>query len=73
MTTSAAQSYKLPISPPLDQGDSGLCSVCATLHMLETDFLTQHPGSKITLSRGALQRHSIMDRFQRQITGNSAH
>ncbi len=41
--------------------------------MLETNYLAKHPGSKIALSRGALQRASIMDRFQREITGNSTH
>ena len=68
-----AQSYKLPITAPLDQGDSDLCWVYATLSMLETDYLAKHPGSRIALSRGALQRVSIMDRFQREITGNSTH
>jgi hypothetical protein len=68
-----AQSYKLPISPPLDQGDSGLCWVYATLSMLESNYLAKHPGSKIALSRAALQRFTIMDRFQREITGNSTH
>ena len=68
-----AQSFNLPITPPLDQGDSDLCWVYATLSMLETNYLVTHPGSRIALSRGALQRFSIMDRFQREITGNSTH
>ena len=68
-----ARSYKLPISPPLDQGDSDLCWVYATLSMLETNYLAKHPGSHIALSRGAMQRFSILDRFQRDITGNSTH
>lgn len=69
----AAESYKLPITPPLDQGDSDLCWVFATLSMLETNYLELHPGSTIRLSRGALQRASILDRFQRAVTGNSTH
>jgi hypothetical protein len=68
-----AKSYKLPISPPLDQGDSDLCWVYAALSMLESNYLAKHPGSDIALSRGALQRLSILDRFQRDITGNSTH
>ena len=59
----------LPITPPLDQGDSDLCWVYATLSMLETNYLYRHPGSKISLSRGALQRDSIADRFARLIRG----
>ena len=69
----AAQSFKLPITPPLDQGDSDLCWVYATLSMLETNYLVTHPVSRIALSRGVLQRFSIQDRFQREITGNSTH
>ena len=64
-----AESYVLPITPPLDQGDSDLCWVYATLSMLETNYLFRHPGSKISLSRGALQRDSIADRFARLIRG----
>ena len=69
----AAESYKLPITPPLDQGDSGLCWIYSTLSMLETNYLVRHPGSTLRLSRAALQRASILDRFQRDITGNSTH
>jgi hypothetical protein len=68
-----AESYKLPVSRPRDQGDSDLCWVYATLNMLETNYLSKHPRSTIDLSRGALQRRSIEDRFQRQITGDSSH
>ena len=64
-----AESYVLPITPPLDQGDSDLCWVYATLSILETNYLYRHPGSKISLSRGALQRDSIADRFARLIRG----
>jgi hypothetical protein len=70
---SVAESYKLPVTPPRDQGDSDLCWVFATLSMLETNYLARHPGSTIALSRGFLQRESILDRFQRLVTGNSAH
>ena len=31
-----AESYALPITPPLHQGDTGLCWMYATLSMLET-------------------------------------
>ena len=51
----AAERYALPITPPLDQGDSDLCWVFAALSMLETNYMVRHPGSKIALSRGALQ------------------
>ncbi len=71
--TTAGESYKLPISPPRDQGDSDLCWVFATLNMLESNYLQKHPGSHIELSRGAVQRASIADRFARLITNNSAH
>jgi hypothetical protein len=64
-----AESYVLPITPPLDQGDSDLCWVYATLSMLETNYLYRHPGSKISLSRAALQRDSVADRFARLIRG----
>ncbi len=63
----AAERYVLPITPPLDQGDSDLCWVYTTLSMLETNYLYRHPGSRISLSRGALQRDSIADRFARLI------
>jgi hypothetical protein len=65
------ESYKLPISPVRDQGDSDLCWVYATLSMLETNYLAKHPQSKIQLSRALVQRSSIADRFRRRITGNS--
>ena len=64
-----AESYLLPITPPLDQGDSDLCWVYATLSMLETNYMVRHPGSQITLSRGALERDAIEDRFLRLIRG----
>src|SRR5271166_7017990 len=65
----AAESYLLPITPPLDQGDSDLCWVYATLSMLETNYTVRHPGSQVALSRGALQRDEIADRFLRLIRG----
>ncbi|HZZ62976.1 MAG TPA: hypothetical protein VFE63_17730 [Roseiarcus sp.] len=65
----AAVRYVLPITPPLDQGDSDLCWVYATLSMLETNYLARHPLSRISLSRGALQLDSIADRFARLIRG----
>lgn len=64
-----AESYVLPITPPLDQGDSDLCWVYATLSMLETNYMVRHPGSQIALSRGALERDAIADRFLRLIRG----
>ena len=73
LMATAAESYKLPITPPLDQGESGLCWIYSTLSMLETNYLAQHPNSTIRLSRAAVQRASILDRFQRHITGNSTH
>jgi hypothetical protein len=51
----AAERYALPITPPID--------------MLETNYMVRHPGSKIALSRGALQVDSIADRFRRRIRG----
>ncbi len=68
-TREAAESYTLPITPPLDQGDSDLCYVYATLSMLETNYLYRHPDSRIELSRAALQLDSIDDRFARRIRG----
>ena len=64
-----AESYLLPITPPLDQGESDLCWVYATLSMLETNYMVRHPGSQIALSRGALERDAIADRFLRLIRG----
>lgn len=64
-----AESYRLPITPPLDQGDSNLCWGYAALSMLETNYLVRHPGSRIMLSRGALQRDAIADRFHRRLRG----
>ena len=64
-----AERYALPITPPLDQGDSDLCWVYATLSMLETNYLARHPGSHIELSRAALQVGTIADRFTRHIRG----
>jgi hypothetical protein len=55
----------------MDQGDSDLCWVFAALSMLETNYMVRHPGSKIALSRGALQVDSIADRFRRRIRGES--
>jgi hypothetical protein len=65
----AAESYRLPITPPLDQGQSNLCWGYAALSMLETNYLVRHPGSQIMLSRGALQRDAIADRFHRRLLG----
>lgn len=53
----------------MDQGDSDLCWIFATLSMLETNYRVRHPGSEIELSRGALQLDSIADRFRRRING----
>ena len=68
-TSETEEHYALPITPPLDQGDSDLCWVFAALSMLETDYLARHPGSDIELSRGAVQLESIEDRFARHIRG----
>ena len=64
-----AERYRLPITRPLDQGDSDLCWGYAALSMLETNYLARHPASRILLSRGALQRDAIADRFHRRIRG----
>ena len=69
----AAESYKLPISPPRDQGGSDLCWAFATLSMLETNYRVRHPGSHIEFSRGALQRHAVADRLRRFNAGESRH
>ena len=55
--------------PPLDQGDTGLCWVFAPLSMLETNYMTRHPGAHVAFSRAALQRNLIDDRFDRLIRG----
>ncbi len=67
----AAERYVLPVSAPLDQGDTGLCWVFATLSMLETNYMTRHPGTHVAFSRAALQFDSIEDRFERLIRGES--
>ena len=64
-----AEHYALPITPPADQGDTGLCWVYATLSMLETNYMQKHPGKVVELSRAALQRDAIKDRFYRRIRG----
>ena len=66
-----AESYALPITPPLHQGDTGLCWMYATLSMLETDYLYRHPGSQISLSRGAMQVEAVEDRLERVVRGES--
>ncbi len=66
-----AESYALPITPPLHQGDTGLCWMYATLSMLETDYLSRHPGSQISLSRGAMQVEAVEDRLERLVRGES--
>jgi hypothetical protein len=64
-----AERYVLPITPPADQADTGLCWVFATLSMLETNYMQRHAGHTIELSRAALQRDAIGDRFRRLIRG----
>ena len=66
-----AESYALPITPPLHQGDTGLCWMYATLSMLETNYLVRHPGSQISLSRGAMQAEAVEDRLERRVRGES--
>ena len=66
-----AESYALPITPPLHQGDTGLCWMYATLSMLETNYVTRHPGSQISLSRGAMQVEAVEDRLERLVRGES--
>jgi hypothetical protein len=66
-----AESYALPITPPLHQGDTGLCWMYATLSMLETNYLVRHPGSQISLSRGAMQVEAVEDRLERLVRGES--
>jgi hypothetical protein len=65
-----AEHYVLPITAPLDRGDSSLCWVYAALSMLETNYIVRHTGSHIALSRGALQLDAIADRFQRRLRGD---
>ncbi len=65
----AAERYALPITAPLDQGDTGLCWVYATLSMLETNYMTRHPGTHVEFSRAALERDALADRFRRLIRG----
>ena len=64
-----AERYVLPITAPADQADTGLCWVFATLSMLESNYMHRHPGEAIELSRAALQRAAIRDRFRRLIRG----
>jgi hypothetical protein len=66
-----AESYALPITPPLHQGDTGLCWMYATLSMLETNYLSRHPGSQVSLSRGAMQVEAVEDRLERLVRGES--
>ncbi len=65
----AVERYALPITAPLDQGDTGLCWVYATLSMLETNYMTRHPGAHPEFSRAALERDALADRFRRFIRG----
>ncbi len=67
----AVERYVLPISAPLDQGETGLCWVFATLSMLETNYMSRHPGAHVEFSRAALQRDTIADRFRRLIHGET--
>jgi hypothetical protein len=67
----AGDRYALPITDPLDQGDTGLCWVFATLSMLETNYMSRHPGAHVEFSRGAVQRDAISDRFRRLIRGEA--
>lgn len=67
--TAAAESYALPITAPLDQGDTGLCWAFATLSMLETNYMSRHPGAHVEFSRGDLQRDAVADRFHRLVHG----
>ena len=64
-----SESYALPITPPLHQGDTGLCWMFATLSMLETNYRARHPGSQISLSRGAMQVEALEDRLERLVRG----
>ncbi len=68
-STAAAESYALPITAPLDQGDTGLCWAFAALSMLETNYMSRHPGAHVEFSRGDLQRDAVADRFQRHVHG----
>jgi hypothetical protein len=64
-----AERYVLPVTAPLDQGDTGLCWVFATLSMLETNYMSRHPGAQVEFSRAGLQRDAIVDRFRRFARG----
>jgi hypothetical protein len=65
----AAERYVLPITAPLDQGDTGLCWVFAALSMLETNYMSRHPGAHVEFSRAAVQFDSVADSFRRFIRG----
>ena len=65
----AVERYVLPVTAPQDQGETGLCWVFAALSMLETDYMSRHPGAEVEFSRAALQRDSIADRFRRLFRG----
>ena len=65
----AAESYALPITAPLDQGETGLCWAFAALSMLETNYMSRHPGAHVEFSRGGLQRDAVADRFRRLVNG----
>ena len=67
--SAAAESYALPITAPLDQGETGLCWAFATLSMLETNYMSRHPGAHVEFSRGGLQRDAVADRFHRLVHG----
>ncbi len=67
----AVERSALPITAPLDQGDTGLCWVYATLSMLETNYMARHPGAHVEFSRAALERDALADRFHRLIHGES--
>ncbi len=68
----AAEHYALPITAPLDQGDTGLCWVYATLSMLETNYMSRHPGVQVEFSRAALQRDAVADRLRRLARGEAS-
>lgn len=65
----AGESYALPITSPQDQGDTGLCWVFATLSMLETNYMSRHPGAEVEFSRAGLQRDAVDDRARRRARG----
>ncbi len=68
-TAEVAEKLVLPVSRGFDQKATQLCWTYAALSMLETNYLVKNPGSKLELSRRAMQFTTMKDRYTRQIHG----